>query len=245
MINTLKIRWFFTCLLSIMAITVFICSGCSNGGGGTDTSAGTSTGTSSRSAVRLSGTITGSMNASTLKSSKAAALTADEVWAIPIAKMQGANIDSVNVMLRKTSTLTTSGDFSFNLEKTITLSDILAKIPSRDAGDMPADSVFDVDWMLVQMSGAEPVSVIALQGDTTYDSLLSITVSAFTPGDMNIGVVDSASGVATFTVSSLAGDVTMSSDSLAALARADNIMATIKDVIRNCNVSTNKCYSAK
>jgi hypothetical protein len=247
--NALNIRGFFEGLLAIMAATVFTCTGCNNGGGGSNSTAGTSTGTttgtSTGSAVRLTGTITGSMNAGLFKSSKAAALTVDEVWAIPIAKMQGANIDSVNVMLRKTSTLTTNGDFTFDLEKTITLSDILAKIPTMDTGDMPADSVFDVDWMLVQMSGAEPVSVIALQGDTTYDSLLSIPVSAFTPGSMNVGVVDPASGVATLTVSSLSGDVTMSSASLAALARADNIMATIKDVIRNCDITANKCYSGR
>lgn len=247
------------CLLAVLAVVLVAgISACSSGGGGGDTGTldsntttttggegGTTTnpGPVSANQVQLSGTIAAGAGAQGLSGMRAAAV-ADAVWAVPIAKMQGANIDPVNFMLRKTASLATDGTFSFQLEKTMTLAEIKAKVPTIDTGGMPDTTVFDVDWMLVQMAGGAPTSVIALQGDAAYDSLLSIPLSAFTPSTINVGTVNGATGVANLSVSSLASNVTMSASSLAALARTDDILGAIKDVIRNCDLTTNKCKSA-
>ncbi len=224
------------CLSLILLTAVF--SACSSGGGGA------APGPVSGNSVQLTGSIASATGASGLKAARAAAGPADTVWAIPIAKIQGANIDVVNFILKKTSTIDGSGNFTFTLEKTISLADILAKVPDMDTTGMDPNAVFDVDWMLVQMAGATPVGMISLQGDATYDNLLSIPLSAFTPGTMNIGTVDGTSGVATLSVSSLASDLTMTASSLAALSRTDDVLSAMKDVIRNCDLATNKCITA-
>lgn len=253
------------CLLAVLAVVLVAgISACSGGGGGGDTGTldsntttttttngevGTTTNPGPVSAnsvnqVQLTGTIAAGAGAQGLSGMRAAAV-ADAVWAVPIAKMQGANIDPVNFMLRKTASLATDGTFSFQLAKTITLQEILVTVPNLDAGGMPADTVFDVDWLLVQMAGATPVNVIQLQGDATYDGMLSLPLSAFTPTTMDLGSISSASGVAALSVSGLASNVTISASSLALMARSDDILATIKDVIRNCDLNTNKCISAQ
>ncbi len=232
-------------MLAFLVITVgALCFGGCSGGGGSSNSGGP--GDSGSTSVHLSGTISTSSPATGLRSlSTAPTLTTTEVWALPIAKMQGASIDKMNYMLRKTTTPDASGNFSFDLKKTISLAEIIAQYPGVKTDGMPTDTVFDVDWMLVQMTDTTPINVIALPGDTNYDSLLSIPLSAFTQADLNIGAVDPASGLASFPVSSMANDVTLSSSSLQAMARADSILATIKDVIRNCDMNNSKCVSGR
>ncbi len=243
-------------LLLVMIGSVFLFTGCGKSSSSGDstvtpvttTTTGTTTtptGNASTTSVQLSGTIAGAGGAAAFRSMSAAPPVTDAVWAVPIAKMQGANIDPVNFMLRKTSAISTGGTFSFTLEKTMTMAEIKAKVPTIDAGGYADSTVFDVDWMLVKMAGVSPVGVIALQGDATYDTLLSIPLSAFTPTTLQIGTVDATSGVATLSVSSLASNVTMSASSLVAMARMDDILGTIKDVIRNCDIANNKCKSAQ
>ncbi|MDH4161248.1 MAG: hypothetical protein OEW15_00990 [Nitrospirota bacterium] len=231
-------RWSASVLILVLLAAGL--SACSSGGGGSAPAP------AAKNSVQLTGTVAATGAAAALRAGAAAATaTADTVWAIPIAKMQGANIDVVNFILRKTSTLDASGNFSFTLEKTISLADIIAKVPDLDITGMDASAVFDVDWMLVQMAGSTPVGMISLQGDATYDNLLSIPLSAFTPDTMNVGTVDSTSGVATLSVSTLASNVTMSAGSLEALSRTDDILGTIKDVIRNCDLTTNTCINGR
>ncbi len=227
---------------ALLVITVgALCFGGCSGGGSSSGGPG-----DTDSSVHLSGTISAGSPAAGLRSlSTAPTFTTTEVWALPIAKMQGASIDKMNFMLRKTTTPDASGNFSFDLKKTITLAEIVAQYPGVKTDGMPTDTVFDVDWMLVQMADTTPINVIALPGDTNYDSLLSIPLSAFTQADLNIGAVNPASGLASFPVSSMANDVTLSSSSLQAMARADSILATIKDVIRNCDMNNSKCVSGR
>ncbi len=194
--------------------------------------------------VTLSGTVTGASQAPGAQAGAMAPAVADEVWAIPIAKMQGANIDAINVMLRETAALDDSGSFTFNLGKTITVEEVAAVYPDV-TNEFPAGTTFDVDWLLVMMNGTTPVNVVELQGDTTYDGMISIPLSAFEPTSMNLGNVSSTDGAATLTVGGIESDVTLSSSSLAALARTDDILRTIKDIIRNCDTATNKCISAQ
>lgn len=223
------------CAVLALAAVLSACGGGGGGGGG-----------GSNNSVHLSGSVSTSTGSPALRSgslSTASTLTTTEVWAVPIAKMQGASIDKTNFMLRKTAIPDASGNFSFDLKKTISLAEIVAQYPGVKTEGMPLDTVFDVDWMLVQMADKTPINVISLPGDATYDSLLSIPISAFTQANLNIGMVDAASGLASFSVSSMANDVTLSSGSLQAMARADNILATIKDVIRNCDLNNNTCVN--
>lgn len=226
---------------SMLVISIVIALvACSGGGGGKSEGGGTQSG------VQLSGTIVGGGPAPKFSGPflvSAPALTPNAVWAIPIAKMQGANVDPVNFMLREETPIGPGGIFTFNLKKTITMREIVAKVPAMDYTGFTLDSVFDVDWMLVEMSGNTPVSVIRLAADLTYDSMMSIPLSAFTPTSLDLGIV--SGGTASLTVGAIASDVTMSSGSLAAIARADDILGTITDIIRNCDINNNKCYSAR
>ncbi len=229
----------FVLLLSILLLASGALYGCGGGGGGGG-------GGNSGGRVHLSGSIASSSGKPVpgLRLNTALTLTTTAVWAVPIAKMQGASIDKTNFMLRKTATPDADGNFSFDLQKTISLAEIVAQYPGVKTDGMPADAVFDVDWMLVQMADMTPINVISLPGDTSYDSLVSIPLSDFTQNSLNIGAVDPNSGLASFPVSSMANDVTLSTSSLQAMARADNILATIKDVIRNCDMSKSKCVGA-
>jgi hypothetical protein len=210
---------------------------CGGGGGGS------SSNNSSSSQTQLSGTISSSSPAAGLKSGHAPAPAADSVWAVPIAKMQGANIDSVNFVLRKTSVLDANGNFSFSLAKSISLSDIVAQVPTLDTTGFDPNAVFAVDWLLVEMAGKIPLNVIALKGDASFDSMLTMPLSVFTPTSMNLGRV--SSGVSSLGVSDIAGSVNLSTGSLKAIARSDKILKSIKDIIRNCDLTTNKCVSAR
>jgi hypothetical protein len=224
-------------LFAVAALSMLFACG---GGGGSDQG-----NNNASSETQLSGTIATSTAAPGMRASRAPAATPDSVWAVPIAKMQGANIDRVNFILHKTSALDANGNFSFSLAKSISLADIMAQVPNLDAEGFPPDTVFDVDWLLVEMAGSIPLNVIALQGDASFDSMLTMPLSVFTPGSMNLGNVDADTGVAALGVSDIAGDVTLSSSSLQAMARSDKILKSIKDIIRNCDLTTNKCISAR
>lgn len=210
---------------------------------------GDSSGNQEGSDVTLTGTISRQTAQKAVPSGSAKMLaleqSADSVWAIPIAKMQGANIDQFNLMLKKTATPDNNGNFFLQLEKSMTLGEIKDKVPTIDIEDMPLDTVFDVDWLLVLMSGTTPLNVVELQGDAIYDGLMTIPMSSFTPESMNLGDVSQVDGVADLEVSSIQNDVTLSTDSLASLSRSDDIMETITDIIRNCDLEQDKCYSAE
>lgn len=224
-------------LLVILALIGSACSG--EGTGGSIPSGETS------SKVELSGTISATAGKPGAAKVSNAVGSVSEVWAVPIAKMQGANIDSVNLMLRKTTTIDGSGSFSFELEKTITLAEILERVPTLDTNGMSPDEVFDVDWLLIQMSGTSPLNVVELKGDATYDGMLTIPLSDFSAGSINLGAISSTDGVAALSVSGIADDVTLSAGDLASIARSDDILGTVTDIIRNCDLSVNKCLKAQ
>lgn len=223
--------------VSVMVLSIL--TACGGGGGGASSTNNTST-----SQTQLSGTISSSSPVPGMRAGRAPAVP-DSVWAVPIAKMQGANIDSLNFALRKTSALDAGGNFSFSLAKTISLAEIVAQVPTLDTTGFDPSAVFDVDWLLVEMAGQIPMNVIALQGDASFDSMLTMPISVFTPGSMNLGIVDANTGVAALGVSAIASSVTLSTDSLKAIARSDKILKSIKDIIRNCDLTTNKCISAR
>jgi len=213
----------------------------------TKTTTDTTTTTTKGSSVHLTGSVgstgTGVSSFFNTRFGVAPPPAATAVWAIPIAKMQGANIDKTNVMLRKTTTPDASGNFSFDLTKSITFAEIKAQYPGIKDDGMLADAVFEVDWLLVRMDGNTPLNVIQLASDATYSSMLTLPLSAFTPTALDIGTV-SAGGVAAYTVSTIANDVTLSSSSIKVISRSDKVLSTITDVIRNCDMNNNKCVSA-
>jgi hypothetical protein len=235
---------FYIVLLVVIAL---ISCGCSGEGIGGTAPGGDNTGGTTSSKVQLSGTIAAPSGkpgvAMVLRS--AATGSVSEVWAIPIAKMQGANIDSVNVMLRKTTTPDASGYFSFDLEKSMTLAEIAAKVPTMDTGGMSMDTVFDVDWLLVEMAGSDPLSVVELKGDSTYDGMVSIPLSEYNADTISLGNISAADGAATLSVSGIASDLSLSSADLASITRSDDMLAAITDIIRNCDLDTNKCLKAQ
>jgi len=232
----MRVRMVYTVLAAFLAAAV---AGC--GGGGSD--GGTTNGGSGEtSKVTLTGTITVAPAASAARAAGVA--TPDAVWAIPVAKIQGLNIDPVNLKLRKTSSIASDGGFSFELSKTITIEEVEAVAPEVN-GQFPAGTTFDVDWLLVLMSGETPLGVIALQGDTSFDELVSLPISVFDAVRMDLGSVDPSNGTAALSVGGIAGDLNLAADSLAALARSDDILRVIQDVIRNCDLSTGRCISAR
>ena len=240
-----KVAMLFVFLLSL----VLVAGGCSSSSSDspatttTTTTDTTTTTTSTKgSGVHLTGSVGSGSPVSGFFNMRFAAPVTTAVWAMPIAKIGGANIDSMSFMLRETSTLT-SGNFSFDLRKSITVAEIKAKFPGMDFTGYADTAAFDVDWMLVQMAGTTPLNVIQLKSDATYSSLITIPLSAFTSSVLDIGAVNS--GAAALTVGGIASSLTLTSSSLVALARADDILGTITDVIRNCDVSDNLCISAE
>lgn len=223
--------------LALVLLLGLVVGACSSGGGGSSYPPPLS-----GEKVLLTGNISSGSQAGFLNNARA--LTVNSVWAIPIAKMQGANIDSINVMLRKPGYLS-NGAFSFQLEKTMTLGEIKRKVPNIEVEGMSDDTVFEVDWLLVLMDGRTPVSVMQLAGDATYDSLVSIPISAFTETSLDIGQVNSADGTAAVAVSEIENKVTIDSEGLQILSRSDDILKSIKDIIRNCDLTTNKCIEAR
>lgn len=231
---------------------------CGGGGGGTAGSGGDGGGTgggATPSGVRLTGTVAGGgsgLGGVELRYGPRAAGSggANEVWAIPIAKMQGANINSANVMLRETKPLPADGKFQFDLAKSITVAEVEAKVPNVDLGDLPEDYAFDVDWLIVTVdttsSPPSVVSQVRLAPDGNYEDLLALPTSGFKDGEntLDLGTVGSDGQAATATAV-METKTKLSSDSLKTLARADDILKTLKDIIRNCDISTNKCYEAR
>jgi len=239
-----KVSMLFVLLLSL-ALVAGGCSSKSSDSPAATTTTDTTTTTTKGSSVHLTGSVgSGGTGASSFFNMHfVTPPPANSVWAIPIAKMQGANIDKTNVMLRKTTTPDASGNFSFDLTKSITLAEIKAQYPGMKDGGMPADAVFDVDWLLIRMNGTTPLNVVQLKSDATYSGMLTLPLSAFTPTVLDIGTVSSG-GVAAYSVSTMANDVTLSSSGLKVISRTDKILSTITDVIRNCDMVNNKCVSA-
>lgn len=211
---------------------------------------GGSSGNTNVSLVQLVGTVTtGTTVGPAMKASVAAlASTANQVWAMPVAEMQGANIDRLNLLLRQAAILDGSGNFTFNLKKTITIEDVVAVMPSA-AGQFPAGTVFNVNWLLVLVDNTTtpptPVSVVELQGDIAGEGLVAIPLSAFSKNNLDLGTIDAQTGASTTTVSGLAADLSLSSSHLSSLVRTNRILKKIMDIIRNCDLATGDCYEAR
>lgn len=231
---------------------------CGGGGGGAASSGGTGGGTGggvTPSGVLLTGTVASGGSGLSGVDLRYGTLAGgpggpNEVWAIPIAKMQGANIDPINVMLRETKPLPADGKFEFDLAKTITAAEVKAKVPSVDLSGIPDDYAFDVDWLIVTVdttsSPVRVVSQVRLGPEGGYGDLFALPISGFKTGEnaLDLGTIGS-DGEAATTTAVMESKTTLSSDSLKTLARADDIMQALKDIVRNCDVSTSKCYSAR
>ncbi len=231
-------------------------AGCGGGGGGAAGSgSGGGGGGTPPAGVLLTGTVAGSGGSGMMAGMESRyspqAASANEVWAIPIAKMQGANISPINLKLRKTTPLPADGSFEFDLPKTITAGEVRALVPDVDIDEsVPDDYAFDVDWLVVTVdTSTNPVKVVSqvrLGEGNGYGDLYALPISGFAEASttLELGSV-AADGTAQTTTDVMTDKTTLSSDSIKTLARADDVMQALKDIIRNCDISTGECKSAR
>ncbi len=229
----------FVLSLIVMVIVLYACSGGGSGGG---------TGGGNIQGIHLTGKLSGMSGSSSQHLSKSMAQAIpSHVWAIPIAKIQGANIDPINVYLRQSSILSSDGNFSFDLPQSITVQELKSKLPDiKLPPDIPPDYTFELDWLIVSVdTSTKPVTVldmIQLTGNSGYDSLMLLPISSFTVNSFDLGVItDGDSEKTTDTIETVS---TIKGESLKILSRADNIMRSLKNIIQNCDIEHNKCISA-
>ena len=166
------------------------------------------------------------------------AASANEVWAIPIAKMQGANISPINVMLRETKPLPADGKFSFTLPKTMTVLEIEDRVDSINIDDSyPDDYAFEVDWLLVTVdTSTNPVTVVSqvrLGEEGSFGDLYALPLSGFKDDSTSLDLGDVGSdGTAATKTTVMTEKTSLSSDSIKTLARADDVMQARTPVVR-------------
>lgn len=229
-------------IISLMVLFAFYA--CSGGGG-----SGSGGNGSNIEGVHLTGKLSGlSGSQSILKGIAQAQATPNHVWAIPIAKIQGANIDPINVYLRQSETFSSDGSFSFVLPKSITVQELKSKFPDIELPpDIPDSYSFELDWLIVTVdTTTNPVTVldmIQLTGNSNYDSLMLLPISSFTADSFDLGLI--TSGDSEKTTDTIETVSTVTGESLKTLSRADNIMRSLKNVIQNCDIVNNKCKEAR
>lgn len=229
-------------IISLMVLFAFYA--CSGGGG-----SGSGGNGSNIEGVHLTGKLSGlSGSQSILKGIAQAQATPNHVWAIPIAKIQGANIDPINVYLRQSEPFSSDGSFSFVLPKSITVQELKSKFPDIELPpDIPDSYSFELDWLIVTVdTTTNPVTVldmIQLTGNSNYDSLMLLPISSFTADSFDLGLI--TSGDSEKTTDTIETVSTVTGESLKTLSRADNIMRSLKNVIQNCDIVNNKCKEAR
>ncbi len=213
---------------------------CGGGGGGGSTPDPNAAGN-----VNVTGLVGGAAPAMGRIAAQAAA--PDAVWAIPIAKMQGASLDPINVLLRQEAALGAGGSFSFDLGKSLSAPEIAAVFPGLyDEGFSPTD-VFEVDWILVLMSGTTPISYVELEEATSGSGLMNLPISFYSGGSLDLGIVDPSTGSATTSVASISTNINLTAAQLATIAKVDDLFKSLEDLLRNCDFTVDPavCVSGR
>lgn len=230
-------------LFFLLIITGLLLYACSGGGGGSSQGQGTVQG------VRVSGKISGLSPSQGLNNAIPIAQVQgipSHVWAIPIAKIQGADVDPINVFLRQSQSVSGDGSFSFVLPKSITAEELEAKFPDIEIPPgLPSE--FELDWIIVTVdTSTKPVTLIdfiQLAENSGYEDLMLLPISQFTSESYDLGTItDGSSEKTTDTIETVS---TVTGNALKTLSRADNIMQSLKDVIQNCDIENEKCYEAR
>ncbi len=212
---------------------------CGGGGGG-----GSAPDPNAAGNVNVTGLVGGAAPAMGRIAAQAAG-TPDRIWAIPITKMQGSQLDPINILLREVAMLDASGNFELSLGKSITAPEVAAVYPGLYNQGFSPDDVFEVDWILVLMDGTTPVGTIELSDAT--NGLINLPISAFSSNSLDVGSVDPSTGAATTTVGSLATNVTLSAAQLLTIAKLDDMFKALEDLLRNCDFSVDPavCVSGR